>query len=80
MNATPAQAEQLAIQAIDQYLVNCGTPGREAVGNYLMKLVSVAGVLMANAEGSAATHDRLQGTANFILKSMPAQPGQLYRN
>lgn len=80
MPVNQQEAERLAIATIDAYLQACGAPGREVVGNYLMKLCSVAGVLMANAEGSSTAADRLHGTANFIAKSMPAEPGQLYRN
>jgi len=74
------EAERLATLIIDAYLEACGAPGRDAVGNYLMKLCSVAGVLMANAEGSVTAAERLHGTANFIAKSMPPEPGPLYRN
>ena len=50
---------------------------REQIGNYLMKLCSVAGVLMAQAEGSEQAADRLTGTAAFIFKTMPKKPAKL---
>lgn len=42
-----------------------------------MKLASVAGVLMARAEGSAEAALRLEGTARFLLKTMPKKPANL---
>ncbi len=48
------------------------------MGNYLMKLCSVAGALMANAEGSETAFDRLLGTAQFVLKTMPKKPAKLH--
>lgn len=50
---------------------------REQIGNHLMKLASVAGVLMAQAEGSAEAALRLEGTARFLLKTMPKKPAAL---
>ncbi len=41
------------------------------MGNYLMKLASVTGCMMANAEGADAAFNRLLGTAQFVLKTMP---------
>ncbi|MDM0072081.1 hypothetical protein [Variovorax sp. J31P207] len=34
-------------------------------------------VVMANAEGSEQAFDRLLGTAQFVLKTMPKKPAQL---
>lgn len=75
--ATPAQAEELAKKAVADYLNACHIATSDQVGNYLMKLASVAGVLMANAEGSENAHDRLVGTAQFVLKTMPKKPAKL---
>ena len=75
--ATPAEAEELAKKAVGDYLTACRMTDREQIGNYLMKLVSVAGVVMANAEGSEVAADRLSGTAAFIFKSMPKKPANL---
>lgn len=75
--ATPAQAEELAKKAVADYLNACHIATPEAVGNYLMKMASVTGVLMANAEGSENAHDRLVGTARFVLKTMPKKPAKL---
>ena len=77
--ATPAEAEELAKKAVGDYLTACRMTDREQIGNYLMKLASVAGVVMANAEGADMAFDRLLGTAQFVLKSMPKKPATLHR-
>ena len=80
MSATPDEAEALAKKAVGDYLTACRlqTDDREALGNYLMKLASVAGVLMANAEGADTAFDRLPDAAQFVLKTMPKQPAKLH--
>lgn len=75
--ATPAEAEELAKKAVGDYLTACRMADATDLGNYLMKLASVAGVLMANAEGADAAFDRLLGTARFVLKTMPKKPATL---
>lgn len=75
--ATPAEAEELAKKAVGDYLTACRMTDPAQIGNYLMKLCSVAGVVMAQAEGSQAAADRLTGTAAFVLKSMPKKPATL---
>ncbi len=75
--ATPAEAEELAKKAVADYLNACHIATPAQVGDYLMKLVSVAGVLMANAEGRDMAFDRLYGTALFISKTMPQRPAKL---
>lgn len=75
--ATPAEAEALAKAAVADYLNACHIATPDQVGNYLMKLCSVAGVLMANAEGSAEAALRLHGTAEFVFKTMPKKPAKL---
>lgn len=77
--ATPTEAEELAKKAVGDYLTACRMSDPAQIGNYLMKLVSVAGVLMANAEGSVEAALRLEGTAKFILKAMPKKPAKLER-
>lgn len=77
--ATPAEAEELAKKAVGDYLTACRMTDAAQIGNYLMKLASVAGVLMANAEGRDAAVQRLIGTAAFIDKTMPAEPAKLHR-
>jgi hypothetical protein len=74
---TPNEAEKLAAKIVSQYLNDCHISDRSQIGNYLMKLVSVAGVVMAQAEGSADAVARLQGTAEFVRKTMPTVPAQL---
>lgn len=75
--ATPAEAEELAKKAVGDYLTACRMTDRDQIGNYLMKLASVTGVLMASAEGSQVAHDRLIGTAKFVRKNMSARPAAL---
>lgn len=75
--ASPAEAEELAKKAVSDYLNACRMDSPENIGNYLMKLCSVAGVVMANAEGAEAAFARLEGTAAFILKTMPIKPARL---
>lgn len=77
--AGPDEAEALAARAVGDYLTACrlASPDPEAMGNYLMKLASVTGCLMANAEGADTAFDRLLGTAQFILKTMPKKPATL---
>lgn len=77
--ATPAEAEELAKKAVGDYLTACRVASRDpaAIGNYLMKLASVTGVMMANAEGSETAASRLEGTAAFVRESMPRNPATL---
>jgi hypothetical protein len=76
--ATQAEAEELAKKAVSEYLNACRMADATNLGNYLMKLVSVAGVVMANAEGSAEAALRLEATAAFIFKTMPKKPATLH--
>lgn len=75
--ASPAEAEELAKKAVGDYLTACRLSDRAQIGNYLMKLCSVAGVVMAQAEGSEAAADRLTSTAAFVFKTMPKKPAAL---
>lgn len=75
--ASPAEAEEIAKRAVADYLNACRIARADTVGDYLMKLCSVAGVLMANAEGSVRAYERLYGTAVFVARSMPDEPAQL---
>jgi len=74
--ATPAEAEELAKKAVGDYLTACRMNARnpEIIGNYLMKLASVTGVMMAHAEGSRVAAKRLVGTARFVVNTMPKIP------
>ncbi|GAP37340.1 hypothetical protein ABXN37_19645 [Piscinibacter sakaiensis] len=77
---TSDEAEALARETVKTYLNACHVGGanpREAIGNYLMKLCSVAGVAMAHAEGSETAAARLFGTGQFIATKMPAEPARL---
>lgn len=75
--ATPAQAEELAKKAVGDYLTACRMADATNLANYLMKLVSVTGVMMANAEGSSMAAARLMGTAQFVAQNMPDKPATL---
>ena len=78
-SATPAEAEELAKKAVGDYLTACRMASADPVtmGNYLMKLASVTGCLMANAEGSVVAYERLIGTAQFVVQTMPENPATL---
>ena len=77
--ATPAEAEELAKKLVGEYLTACrlASADPEAIGTYLMTLASVTGVMMANAEGADTAFNRLLGTAQFVLKTMPKKPATL---
>lgn len=77
--AGPDEAEELAKKAVGDYLSACrmASADPEAMGNYLMKLASVTGVMMANAEGADIAFNRMLGTAQFVLKNMPKKPATL---
>jgi hypothetical protein len=74
---TQQQAEQLAQQKIQEYLNACGLNTVEDAGNALMKLCSVAGVMMVATVGYQDAVNRLEGTAAFIAKTMQ---GAKYRS
>lgn len=76
--ATPAEAEELARMAVSEYLNACHMTDRDQISNYLMKLCSVAGVTMANVDGADDAFNRLLGTAQFVLKTMPKTPAKLH--
>ena len=75
--ATAAEAEELAKQACVDYINACSLDRRDQMPDYLMKLCSVAGVLMAHSAGSEDAAQRLEGTARFIRKTMPKAPAKL---
>ena len=75
--ATAMEAEEFAKRAVQQYLNACRMSSRDQMGNYLMKLCSVAGVMMALAEGSEDAAQRLEATAAFIRRKMPAEPARM---
>ena len=77
--AGPDEAEKIAARIVGEYLSACRMTDRAQIGNYLMKLCSVAGVVMAQAEDSVTAFERLQGTAHFVLNNCPATPATLVR-
>lgn len=76
---TQQEAEQLAQQAIQSYLNACKLQTVEEAGNALMKLVSVAGVMMCAAVGQDDAVARLEGTAAFVAKKEFSGPWKVER-
>jgi hypothetical protein len=74
--ASQAEAEAMAMALCRKFIEDCHPENPEHLGNCLMKLASVAGVMMAHAEGSDRAFDRLVGTAHFVRNSMPREPRQ----
>jgi hypothetical protein len=72
--ASPSEAEALAVRLVGDYLTACRITERGQIGDRLMKLCSIAGIGIAQAEGAASAHDRLAGTARFVLKHGLAEP------
>lgn len=64
------EAETLAQKHIQDYLNACNLDTPQDAGNALMKLCSVAGVMMCAAVGYDEAIDRLYGTAAFIANTM----------
>ena len=75
--AAQGEAEALAKKAVSDYLNACRMADASNLGNYLMKLVSVAGVVMAQAEGAESAAYRLQLVAQGVRGTMPKQPATL---
>ncbi|QRM19527.1 hypothetical protein GBK02_08995 [Dechloromonas sp. TW-R-39-2] len=65
---TQQEAEKLAQKHVQDYLNACGLDTVEDAGNALMKLCSVAGVMMCATVGQDDAVARLEGTAAFIAK------------
>lgn len=80
-DVTPAKAEALATKAVGDFISACHlqTEDRELLGNVLMKLVSVAGIAMAAAEGKAQASHRLRSVAGFVMKNGPVRPQAIVR-
>jgi len=74
--ASPEQAENLARKAVGDYLTACTMAGYqpEAVGNYLQMLATVAGMIMAKAEGSSTAVRRMESAAKVVHSLMPVTP------
>lgn len=75
--ATPQEAEEHAKRAVSAYLNACSMQSRDDIGNALMKLASVTGILMAANEGREIAAQRLEGTAAFVRKSGSKFPQRL---
>ena len=74
---TQEETEVLARETVQRFLNDCRLTHRDQIADRLMKLCSVAGVVMAQAEGSAGAAARLIATGEFILNSMPAKASKL---
>lgn len=74
---TPEEAEKLAFLAVQKYLNDCNITERSQICNYLMKICSVSGVVMAQAEGAQAASEKLAATAFFILQNTPRLPADI---
>ena len=57
--AGPDEAEALAARAVGDYLNACRMDDPAQIADRLMKIVSVAGVMMAQANGADDAFDRL---------------------
>ena len=75
--AAQGEAEVLAKKAVSDYLNACRMADTSNLGNYLLKLVSVASAVMAQSEGSDIAFERLKIAAEFVRKKMPKQPATL---
>lgn len=64
------QAEEMAKQLIQQYLNDCQLDTNQDAGKALMKLMSVAGVLMVATVGYDEAVDRMYSTAAFVEKKL----------
>lgn len=75
--ADHTEAEAMARIAVTEYVNACSPTDRSQIADYLMKLASVSAVIMAQAEGSEKAARRLEATAAWVRKTMPAQPARL---
>lgn len=66
MMVTQQEAEALAKKHMQDYLNACGLDTVEDAGNALMKLCSVAGVMLCATVGYDEAVERLYATAQFI--------------
>ena len=69
--ATTGEAEALATKAVSDYLNACRMSDQSNLGNYLLKLVSVASAVMAQSEGPDIAVERLKIAAEFVRRNMP---------
>lgn len=76
---TPKEAEILAQQAIQTYLNSCHLQTPTDAGNALMKLCSVAGLMMCATVGQQEAVARLEGTAAFIAQHQFSGPWKMER-
>ncbi len=71
---TPAAAEELAQAKLQEYINACNCQTMTDVGNVLMKICSVAGLMMCATVGQNEAVARLEGTAKHISSPKYAGP------
>ncbi len=76
---TQDEAENLAAKVVGQFLCDCRMTDESQISDYLMKLLAMAGVGMAQAEGCESAAERLNATAEWIANNMPRQPAKIVR-
>ena len=67
---TPTEADDLAHDAIENYVACCHCRGPQDIANVLMKLASKSGVAMIAVVGKEEAIDRFVGTTNH-LRTVP---------
>ncbi|BDA14075.1 hypothetical protein KAM339_026160 [Aeromonas caviae] len=67
---TQQEAEELAKKHLQEYLNECKLDTTSDAGNALMKLMSVAGVIMVATVGYEDAVQRMYGTTKFIENKM----------
>ena len=77
--SSPEETEVVAVAVVQGFLSACCLTDRSQIADRLMKLCSVAAVTMAQANGAEDAAQRLEGTAEFIRKTMPAAPARMER-
>lgn len=63
-----SEAEELAGKLVAEYITACGCKSRQDVANVLMKLCSLAGLVMSASVGAQETADRFTATADYVDK------------
>lgn len=76
-NLTPAQAEEHAKKATQDYINAYKLQDGSQIGDALVKPLSVTGMVLAQAVGSEEAAYRIASTAIFIRVNMPARPAKL---
>jgi hypothetical protein len=62
------EAEDLAGKLVAEYITACDCKSRQDVANVLMKLCSLAGLVMAAGVGAGDAAGRLEATAQYVAQ------------